>query len=139
MKMKNIGFAFSIMLTLYAGSANASHKYKRKASNPYISNICYGFKGEPISATSLWHSALQSAINKYNSAFKNNGTNLGFCYNASYDSSPSGTDPNSIFRDPTGDYLLPQFTSKDKIAVRNLYWQLKKLREGFFPQYILIK
>lgn len=200
MKMKYVGIASSIISLLMATSAVADHKYKTKATSPYISNICYGFTKAPNKEASAWHSALQSAVNKYNSAFKNNGTTLGFCYNPSYDSSPwnasfvvlidvsnfgytswegkadypqsngypggkieintyynyspddkvsilmheishtigimhtdgffgttitgtSGTDPNSIFRDPTGVNILPQFTSKDLTAVRNLYWQ----------------
>lgn len=198
--MKNVHnfvLAFTAICSL-GTAAIADHKYLRKATSPYISNICYGFKQAPASESTAWHTALQSAISKYNSAFRNSETSLGFCYNSSYTSSPwnasfvilidvhdfgsngwkgdskfptsngypgvsininthysydsddkvailmheightigimhtdgssgttipgtSGTDPNSIFRDATGTHLLPQFTTKDKTAVKNLY------------------
>lgn len=73
-----------LLSSIFVSNAHADHRYKRAVDDQYIGNICLGFSA-PVDQS--WHTALKSAVLRYNATFKDT-TKLGFCYNSSYTSSP---------------------------------------------------
>lgn len=81
---KKIIFFLVISTTFACSFANATHYYKRKVDDKYLEKIYIGFSSE---VTADWETALQDAINNYNTQFQST-TKLNFYYNPSLTSCP---------------------------------------------------